>query len=376
MPATTADLVLAALARYELRAKPGGRYLSNSPLRPGSNSHALSLVINGPEHGAYVDFVSGEKGSLYDLAAKLGIQTPKKTTTTERRLVATYDYLDEDGTLVYQACRYEPGRDGRTKDFTQRAPDGRGGWNWSMDGITRVLYHLPEVQAAVASGATVYIVEGEKDADQLSLYDLVATTNVGGAGKWRSEYSAALAGATIVILPDCDAPGLAHADAVAASLHGVAARVTLVELPGLPPKGDVSDWLAAGHTIDELHALVAATEPYTPPALAAEPAAAPTLGSTARLAQAILSAGYHCVLNTESDEITINGALMSDITRSLLRSDVRDRRLGPTEILDDAVVLQAQQHAQAPIRDGLAALQMGRQSAYQPPRRVPPDRRR
>ena len=306
MPATTADLVLAALARYELRAKPGGRYLSNSPLRPGSNSHALSLVINGPEHGAYVDFVSGEKGSLYDLAAKLGIQTPKKTTTTERRLVATYDYLDEDGTLVYQACRYEPGRDGRTKDFTQRAPDGRGGWNWSMDGITRVLYHLPEVQAAVASGATVYIVEGEKDADQLSLYDLVATTNVGGAGKWRSEYSAALAGATIVILPDCDAPGLAHADAVAASLHGVAARVTLVELPGLPPKGDVSDWLAAGHTIDELHALVDATAPYTPPVFAAAPAVAPaeadaTEDERATQAQRLIALGRQAELFITTD---------------------------------------------------------------------------
>ena len=82
MTPSTADQVLTMLARYALTAKQGGRYLSNSPLRPGSNSHALSPLINGPEHGAYVDFVSGEKGSLYDLAAKLGIATPKKTDTT------------------------------------------------------------------------------------------------------------------------------------------------------------------------------------------------------------------------------------------------------------------------------------------------------
>ena len=87
----------------------------------------------------------------------------------------------------------------------------------------------------------------------------------------------------------------------------------------------------------------------------AAPAAAP-LGPTARLAQALLNAGYHCVLNTETDEIAINGELMSDITRALLRSDVRDRELGAIAILDDAVVLQAKQHAHAPIRDGLAAL--------------------
>ena len=262
MTQSTADKVLAALTRYELRAKSGGRYLSNSPLRPGSDSHALSLIINGPEHGAYVDFVSGEKGSLYDLAAKLGIHTPKAAPSPERRIVATYDYIDVDGTLIYQACRYEPGRDGRTKDFSQRVPDGNGGWRWSMDGITRVLYHLPEVQAAVTDGATIYIVEGEKDADQLGLYDLVATTNVGGAGKWRSEYSAILAGAIIVVMPDNDGPGLAHAEQVAASLHGVAASVTVVNLPGLPPKGDVSDWLNANHTIEELHAMVAATAAY------------------------------------------------------------------------------------------------------------------
>ena len=265
MTASTADQVLSILARYALTAKPGGRYLSNSPLRPGSNSHALSLIINGPEHGAYLDFVSGEKGSLYDLAAKLGIATPKKTDTTERRLVATYDYCDADGRLVYQACRHEPGRDGRTKDFSQRVPDGTSDWRWSMTGVTRVLYRLPEVLAAVAAGELVYIVEGEKDADQLTLYGLTATTNVGGAGKWKRDYSAALAGAHVVILPDNDAPGATHGDTVAASLHGVAASLKVVTLPGLLPKGDVSDWLAAGHTIDELHALVAATAAYTPP---------------------------------------------------------------------------------------------------------------
>ena len=261
---STAEKVLAELSRYGLRAKPGGRYISNSPLRPGSNSHALSLVINGPEHGAYIDFVSGEKGSLYELAAKLNIETPRHNPTV-RTIVAAYNYVDETGQLLYQACRYEPGRDGRKKDFTQRAPDGRGGWNWSMEGVPKVLYRLPEVLAAVAAEATVYIVEGEKDADQLTLYDLTATTNVAGAGKWRDEYTAALHGAHVVILPDNDPPGASHGDTVASSLYGNVASLKVVPLPELPPKGDVSDWLAAGHTLDELHALVVATAEYEPP---------------------------------------------------------------------------------------------------------------
>ena len=357
MPASTADQVLSVLVRHDLTSKPGGRYMSNSPLRPGSNSHAFSLILNGPEHGAFVDYVSGDKGSLYDLAALLGIETPRKP-SEERTLVTTYDYVDETGRLLYQACRYEPGRDGRKKDFTQRVPDGTGGWFWTMDGVFRVLYRLPEVLAAVAAGEPVYIVEGEKDADQLTLYGLTATTNVAGAGKWKLDYCASLAGAHIIVLPDNDAPGAKHAAQIAVSMTGVAASLKIVALTDLPPKGDVSDWLAAGHTIDELHALVAATAEYTPVMPdAAAPVAAPSLGPTAALAAAIERAGYHCVLNTESDEITINGEMISDVTRALLRSTVRDRRLGPTEILDDAVILQAAQHAHAPIRDGLLALQ-------------------
>ena len=115
MTPSTADQVLTMLARYALTAKPGGRYLSTSPLRPGSNSHALSLLISGPEHGAYLDFVSGEKGSLYDLATKLGIETPRTPTRAKRTLVATYDYVDADGTLVYQSAGMNLGATGSPK---------------------------------------------------------------------------------------------------------------------------------------------------------------------------------------------------------------------------------------------------------------------
>lgn len=50
------------------------------------------------------------------------------------RLVATYDYRDEGGNLLYQVLRYHP------KDFRQRRPDGEGGWSWSVKGVPRVPY--------------------------------------------------------------------------------------------------------------------------------------------------------------------------------------------------------------------------------------------
>ena len=162
-------------------------------------------------------------------------------------IVETYDYVDERGQLLYQVTRHDP------KDFRQRRPDPSGsGWSWKLGDVRRVLYRLPEVLEAAAAGGRVYVVEGEKDADRLRALGLVATTCAQGAGKWRAEYSEALRGAGVVVLPDADPVGRDHAAQVATATHGLAATVKVVELPGLPPKGDVSDWLDAGGTGDEL----------------------------------------------------------------------------------------------------------------------------
>jgi hypothetical protein len=123
---------------------------------------------------------------------------------------------------------------------------------------------LPEVLAAVDRGDRVYVVEGEKDVERLASAGLATTTNSGGAGKWRAEYGQHFKGAKVAILPDNDDPGRHHAEQVARSLHGVAAEVKVVALPGLPPKGDVSDWLAAGRTVDELQRLTDGARPWRP----------------------------------------------------------------------------------------------------------------
>jgi putative DNA primase/helicase len=83
---------------------------------------------------------------------------------------------------------------------------------------------------------------------RLAALGLAATTNPGGAGKWRSNYSATLRGARVVILPDQDLAGRRHAEMVAQSLGvmgGAAAEVRQLELAGVGEKGDVSDWIAA-----------------------------------------------------------------------------------------------------------------------------------
>nr|MDQ3820087.1 AAA family ATPase [Acidobacteriota bacterium] len=101
----------------------------------------------------------------------------------------------------------------------------------------------------------VFIVEGEKDCDYLASLGLLATTNAGGAGKWRNEYNEALRDRHVIILPDNDDPGRKHAQTVASSLYGIAKSVRILELPDLPPKGDVSDWLDGGRTLEQLKTL-------------------------------------------------------------------------------------------------------------------------
>ncbi len=151
----------------------------------------------------------------------------------KRVVVATYDYRDLDGTLLYQVVRFKP------KEFQQRRPAG-GGWDWSVKGIKRVPYRLPELKAA----DSIFITEGEKDADALQGIGLTATCNAGGAGKWPDELDQYFRPEQeVVIIPDNDEPGRKHAELVAGHLHPKVESVKILRLEGLPEKGDVSDWL-------------------------------------------------------------------------------------------------------------------------------------
>jgi putative DNA primase/helicase len=122
-------------------------------------------------------------------------------TTEPSKIVAEYAYTDEKGAPLFQVVRYEP------KKFRQRKRADNGEWVWRLGDVRRVVYRLPEIIAAVAAGKTVYVVEGEKDADALAKLGLAATTCPGGAQKWRPEYGGFLCGADVVVIGDNDEPG-------------------------------------------------------------------------------------------------------------------------------------------------------------------------
>ena len=162
---------------------------------------------------------------------------PAPETSSPRRTIARiYQYRDENGTLVHETVRYVP------KDFRQRRPDGQGGRIYNLRGIRTAVYRLPELLASPAD-APIFLLEGEKDADNVASLGLVATTVPMGAGTWKPHYGAWFADRNMVILPDNDTAGRKGAEHWASCLAGIAGSVTMVSLPGLPEHGDVSDWI-------------------------------------------------------------------------------------------------------------------------------------
>lgn len=192
-----------------------------------------------------------------DVVAAMGLQMtdlfdPDTSAAPERVEDAVYDYRSPDGVLLYQVVRYRP------KGFTQRRPLPDGRWAYDLDGVDRVPYRLPEILAA----DEVIVVEGEKDADRLTALGLCATTSPSGATKWRPEFGPYFEGKTVIIIPDNDDPGRQHAEQVRVSVEPHARKVRVVELPGVKPKGDVSDWLDLGHQVGDLLTLL---RPQTAP---------------------------------------------------------------------------------------------------------------
>jgi len=255
---------------------------SGDELRFGTHG-SIAVMIDGDRKGTWFDHenhIGGGVSLLIEIKGnvaradvfgwlrdELGFEI--EGTKPRRRLVTSYIYHDEAGNPLARKNRWEP------KFFSWERAEGAGGWTGGkgcMNGVRRVLYRLPEVKGAPAEAA-IFIVEGEKDADNAAALGLVATCNPDGGsktknsnpGKWRPEFSESLRGRHVVaVIPDNDDVGRSHARTVAARVAAMGSEVRIVDLPGLPEKGDLSDWIAAGGTREQLEALVAAAPVFEP----------------------------------------------------------------------------------------------------------------
>jgi hypothetical protein len=242
--------------------KNGNGWTSPCPAHPDKKP---SLSISEDRGKILVHCHAGctAEAVVASLGLKLADLMPPKE-RIPRREVAAYDYRDTSGNLLHQTIRYEP------KDFRQRRPDPDkpGQFIWSLKGIGTVLYHLPELEQARFTGETIFIVEGEKDADAMAEHGFCATCNPMGAEKWEPQYTESLQDSDCIIIPDKDTSGLRHLNLVGSKLTDHVKRLRVINLPdiGKWPVKDPADFFAAGGTADQLHALADAAPEWAPPA--------------------------------------------------------------------------------------------------------------
>ena len=189
--------------------------------------------------------VSGKQVSVRKKEVDLNKSASKK-----RTLKKVYRYEDEQGNLLYEKLRYVT-EDGK-KSFSHRRPDpdNPGEYIWSATGVRKVLYRLPEVVSALVNDETIWLVEGEKDADTLAEKGLCSTTMSSGAGHWEQDFTELLAAAKFVeIIADNDEAGKKHALSVRELLLAAGGNCRV----RISPFGkDITDHIEAGHKASEL----------------------------------------------------------------------------------------------------------------------------
>jgi hypothetical protein len=229
----------------------GGEVLAPGPNHsPKDRSLSIRLDPAAPDGFIVNSFAGDDPLQCKDhVRTKLGITwTPKPKNgsiasaapSAPKTGTDQYIYRLPDGTPYLRVSRPK---------FYQSHWNGSAWENGAPKGA-KIPYRLPELLQAEHD--TVLIVEGEKDADALAALGLISTTNSCGAGKWTPDLNEHFKGRDVFIFPDNDEPGEKHAKKISEHLATVAREIRIVRLPGLPLKGDVSDWLAAGGTVDAL----------------------------------------------------------------------------------------------------------------------------
>ena len=180
---------------------------------------------------------------------------PNPPTKPTFKIVKTYDYRAADGRLAYQVVRLEP------KDFRVRTISETGeledeefgfSFDWGLH-CGRLLYNLINVSKCEDD---IYICAGEKDAETAISLGFCATTNSGGeAVKWVGEsgledWVKPLTGKSVVIVPDNDETGKAHALHLLEILSPICRSVKVLYVPS--DFKDLTLWVESGIKRDDI----------------------------------------------------------------------------------------------------------------------------
>jgi 5S rRNA maturation endonuclease (ribonuclease M5) len=214
-------------------------------------------VYKRDEGTAYVECFAG--CDFRDVYKTLGLQPSTNGSSASKkpaRVGSTpYVYVDADGNPYRRAERVDYD-DGSKAVFQQRWDASSGTWETGVNGSAPPIpYNLPAVIDAVSNSKTVFVVEGEKSADQLNELGFVATTNPEGSGAWSKvadKFADVLAGAKVVVIVDNDEPGHKWAANVRSTLSPAVKAISFAKSKTTGPKDDIEEHLAAGYGIEDL----------------------------------------------------------------------------------------------------------------------------
>lgn len=220
------------------------------------------------ESGVYTCFACGAAGNAKRLAELIGVSADEETNTAAKlqdksktraknkknihnsipdnwfgkNQNGSWTYRDVDGKELFVVVRYEDSSGKVVIPFEVCS----GGYTAGLSSPPYSLYNLDLIHLGVEE--PVFIVEGEKCAAVITDLGGLATTSQGGSNRASKTDWTPLAGRTVLIWPDLDEPGEKYAAQVLGILKGLspAPEVHQIETDslGLPPKGDVVDYLA------------------------------------------------------------------------------------------------------------------------------------
>ncbi len=286
------ETVVAALREHGKNPRQSGK--GWSALCPAHDDHNPSLSINEGDDGRVLFKCFSQNCSANNIANAIGLRmsdlfctstrtpshkpeqrrktkTVKTYSTPEEGLVylrATlgepthprWTYFDSQGTILGYVYRFSIISNGKPEKPYQPltlTPNG-----WVIQGIEspRPLFNLPKI---LNHNGLVLFFEGEKCCDLATELGYVSTTTYGGSNAPHLTDLSFLDGKEIWLFPDNDKPGKDYAKKLL-QLFGQLnnkPKVKIVELPNLPPKGDIEQFLEQrkGHTrqaiADEIQAL-------------------------------------------------------------------------------------------------------------------------
>ncbi len=240
----------------------GDHWIASCPL-PGHKTPAGHLNLKDAGDKVLVT-CQGGRHSYHDFCQAWGYDSlayeSDASDMQNWRTTASFVYEFEQDKEYYVIDRKEKG----TKKRFVAKHKSNGDYVFNMDGLTTILYKLPELRQAVSDGKTILLPEGEGKVNRLRKLGFEATANPFGAGKWNDNYTKEFEGADVLVLPDYDKTGLEFAEKKAKALHGKAKRVRILQLTDIEAlkkmtekEGvDIINWLDAGHSKEELQTLI------------------------------------------------------------------------------------------------------------------------